>query len=161
MVEIAKALLVDDESWLLDRVCETVEWEKFGLKLMGSCVNALDALDLMINEMPDILITDIIMPTMNGLELIKRAKEMNPNLECVILSGYAEFEFARTAMSLGVKHYLLKPFSKEEFEEVLEQSASMLSKRRKEYIDKLDVRTERVEYLAKELQKSYENGGNS
>ena len=159
MVEIAKALLVDDESWLLDRVCETVEWEKFGLKLMGSCVNALDALDLMINEMPDILITDIIMPTMNGLELIKRAKEMNPNLECVILSGYAEFEFARTAMSLGVKHYLLKPFSKEEFEEVLEQSASMLSKRRKEYIDKLDVRTERVEYLAKELQKSYENGG--
>lgn len=159
MAEIVKVLVVDDEKWLLDRVCETVEWKRFGLKLMCGCENALDALDLMLNEIPDILITDIMMPTIDGLELIRRAKDMNPNLECVILSGYAEFEFARTAMSLGVKHYLLKPFSMEEFERVLEQCVNLLGKRRREYINRLEARTERVEYLAKELRGSYENGG--
>ncbi|HJC56439.1 MAG TPA: response regulator [Candidatus Eisenbergiella intestinipullorum] len=114
MGEKIKLLLVDDESFLCEQISSNVSWESFGAELIGYCDNAMDALEQMIDEMPDILITDIRMPVMNGLELIARAKQMNPLLQCVILSGYAEFTLAQAALREGVQNYLLKPFSRAE-----------------------------------------------
>ena len=87
MGERIKLLLVDDESFLCEQISANVPWENYGIELIGYCDNAVDALEQMIDEMPDILITDIKMPVMNGLELIARAKQMNPFLQCIILVG--------------------------------------------------------------------------
>lgn len=150
-------MLVDDEQFVLEQIRKIVAWEKMGLELIGCCTNAVEALDYMINEMPDILITDIKMPVVDGLELIAKTKQMNPLIECVVLSGYAEFDLARSAMEQGVKHYLLKPFSKAEFEAVLEKIRGHILEGRQEQVLKLEKRTEIVEKIAWELQILKEN----
>lgn len=152
MGERLKLLLVDDEQFFLEQISENVSWEDFGVELIGSCENAMDALEQMIDEMPDILITDIKMPVMNGLELIARAKQMNPLLYCVVLSGYAEFTLAQAAMEQGVQNYLLKPFSKSEFESTLNKCCEQIRRNRSEKRMDLEQRTESVTRLFQELQ---------
>lgn len=151
MGEQLKVLLVDDELFLLEQISENVSWESLGVELIGSCENAMDALEQMIDEMPDILITDIKMPVMNGLELITRAKQMNPLLYCVVLSGYAEFTLAQAAIEKGVQNYLLKPFSKSEFESTLRRCCDQIRKNRSEKRMDLEYRTESVSKLFSEL----------
>lgn len=152
MGEMLKLLLVDDELFFLEQISENVSWEDFGVELIGSCENAMDALEQMIDEMPDILITDIKMPVMNGLELIARAKQMNPLLHCVVLSGYAEFTLAQAAIEQGVQNYLLKPFSKSEFEGTLRKCCEQIRRNRSEKRMDLEQRTESVTRLFGELQ---------
>ena len=149
--ERIKLLLVDDESFLCKQICTNVSWESFGVEMMGYCDNAMDALEQMIDEMPDILITDIKMPVMNGLELIARAKQMNPFLQCVILSGYAEFTLAQAAIEQGVQNYLLKPFSRAELESTLQKCCAQIQKDRSERKLELEQRTELVSRLFQEL----------
>ena len=151
MGERIKLLLVDDEIFLCEQISANVPWENYGIELIGYCDNALDALDKMIDEMPDILITDIKMPVMNGLELISRARQMNPFLQCIILSGYAEFTLAKAAIEQGVKNYLLKPFSRTELESTLQQCCVQLQKDRSEKKMNLQERTENVSRLFQEL----------
>ncbi|MBP2000200.1 two-component system response regulator YesN [Paenibacillus shirakamiensis] len=86
--------------------------------------NGRQALDMLKEEPCDVLITDIKMPFMDGLQLAKEARSLLPHLRVIILSGHGEFEYARTAISLQVTHYLLKPIEEEEFREVL--NATML-----------------------------------
>ncbi|HJC22211.1 MAG TPA: response regulator [Candidatus Eisenbergiella merdavium] len=151
MGERVKLLLVDDESFLCEQICANIAWESFGIELIGYCDNAMDALEQMIDEMPDILITDIRMPVMSGLELIARAKQMNPALQCVILSGYAEFTLAQAAIEQGVKNYLLKPFSKAELEDTLQKCCGQIQKSRSEKRMELQERTEMVSRLFQEI----------
>lgn len=152
MNKILKVMLVDDETFVLERIRKTITWGGMGFELIGCCTNALVALDCMVDEMPDILITDVKMPVMNGLELIERTKRMNPLVECVVLSGYAEFDIAKTAMQQGVKHYLLKPFSKADFEIVLEKCKKQILSQMHEPVIRLEKRTEIIEQIAWELQ---------
>lgn len=157
MEAMVKLLLVDDEFFVLDQIRQCISWEEFGVELIGCCENAMDALEEMINEVPDILITDIKMPLMDGLELVARAKQMNPAIQCVVLSGYAEFALAKAAMNQGVFNYLLKPFSKTEFEDVLSKCIEKIRKSRSERILQLEQRTELISKLAAELQILKEN----
>lgn len=152
MSEGIKVILVDDEAFVLELIRKAIDWEGIGVELIGCCTNAMAALDCMIDETPDILITDIKMPVMNGLELIKKMKQMNPQVECIVLSGYAEFDFAKTAMEQGVKHYLLKPFSKTEFEGVLKTCKDQILSRRQGQVMDLQKRNELVEKLVWKLQ---------
>lgn len=157
MGEKIKLLLVDDESFLCEQISANVPWENFGVELIGYSDNAMDALEQMIDEMPDILITDIKMPVMNGLELIARAKQMNPALQCVILSGYAEFTLAQAAIKQGVQNYLLKPFSRAELENTLQKCCDQILKERSEKKMELEQRTESVSRLFQELKELKEN----
>lgn len=152
MEAMIKVLLVDDEFFVLDQIRQCISWEKFGVELIGCCGNAVEALEAMIDETPDILITDIKMPLMNGLELIDKVKQMNPFVECVVLSGYGEFSLAKAAMDQGVFSYLLKPFSELEFEEMLHKCCAQILKRRTERNIQYEHRTEIVSELARELQ---------
>lgn len=156
-MNVVKLMLVDDEAFVLEQIQKTIEWKQIGVELIGCCTNAMDALACMIDEVPDILVTDVRMPIMNGLELIEKTKRMNPLIECVVLSGYAEFDLAKTAMEQGVKYYLLKPFSKTEFETVLENCKKQIWDRTHEKIINLDKRTELTEKIAWELQLLKEN----
>ena len=139
-----KLLFVDDEPFVCEQIADSIDWERLGIEVIGICESPVDALDQMVNEAPDILITDIKMPGMDGLDLIAKAKQVNPVLESVILSGYAEFSFAQTALQLGVKNYLLKPFSEEELEEVLEKVCGQIRNRRLEKKKTLEWRREMV-----------------
>lgn len=103
-----KVMLVDDDYPVLELIHFAIDWEALGLSVIGLHENGVRALEAAEAEMPDILITDIGMPQMDGLELIGRLKERKPNLRAAILSCHSEFEYARQAMKLQVQDYLLK-----------------------------------------------------
>ncbi|MEF2245445.1 response regulator [Paenibacillus sp. IITD108] len=115
-----KVLLVDDEKTILQGISMLVEWEKLGTALIGTAMNGSLAYDMVLQETPDIIITDIKMPIMNGLELIKKVKHVKPKVKFIILSGHEEFDFAKQAMEFGVQHYLLKPCNPQKISTVLD-----------------------------------------
>ena len=106
-----KILIADDEYWTREKFRHMIQWEKYSLEFMEPAVDGEDVLEKMKAEMPDILITDIRMPFMDGLELCKLVKKELPNIKILILSGYDEFDYAKEAIRLGVTEYLLKPIS--------------------------------------------------
>ena len=116
-----KVIIADDE----ERVCRLVQvladWDALGMEVAGTASNGLEALELVKQVRPDILITDIRMPGCYGLELIQHAKESLPQLEIVIISGYAHFEYAQSAIKHGVGDYLLKPIQKGELMATLQK----------------------------------------
>lgn len=114
-----KLLLVDDEAIIREGIVRMIDWARLNIRVTDACDNALSALESMTDEMPDILMTDIKMPGMDGLELVERAMTLNPELQCVILSGHDAFAFAQRAIHMGVRDYLLKPCTKEEMEQAL------------------------------------------
>lgn len=114
-------LLVDDEKSVVEAISRLVPWEEYGVRLAGCCLNGFDAIKIVECEQPDIVITDIKMPVMDGIELIRKVREMGYDKEFIVLSGYNEFELAQEAMKEGVKHYLLKPCGEEEIREAIEE----------------------------------------
>ncbi|MBD2869809.1 response regulator transcription factor [Paenibacillus arenilitoris] len=104
-----KVLLVDDERIIVEGISRTVDWEAHRTELIGTARNGLEALSFIETHMPDIVISDIKMPGMNGLQLVEKVNERFPHIAFILLSGFSEFDYARTAMQFGVKHYLLKP----------------------------------------------------
>ncbi|UPK41398.1 response regulator transcription factor [Paenibacillus pabuli] len=114
-------LLVDDEPWILEGLRSMINWDKYGYRICGEAENGNDAWVLIKNLQPDLVFTDIHMPSVNGLELINRS---NGGLarppRFVILSGYDSFEYAKLALNLRVEDYLLKPIDEVEIESLLE-----------------------------------------
>ncbi len=103
-----EVMMVDDDYPVLELLSETIPWEQLGLRLNGLYDNGANAYEGAIQAMPDILITDIGMPKMDGLELIKRLKELKPDLRVVILSCHSEFHYAQQAIKLNVQDYVVK-----------------------------------------------------
>ncbi|MEK3889539.1 response regulator transcription factor [Bacillus sp. FSL K6-3431] len=104
-----KVLLVDDERIILDGISSFIQWESLGTNLIGTAKNGMEAFRIIEEQQPDIVISDIKMPGMNGLELVKKTNAVYPDIRFIMLSGFAEFDYAKQAMQYGVKHYLLKP----------------------------------------------------
>lgn len=118
-----KMLIVDDEKVIRESISAIIDWASIGVELVAVCKDGIEAFDTILDEYPDIVMTDIKMPGLSGLDLIQKVKEAELNVEFVILSGYGEFEFAQTAMKYGVKHYLLKPCNEEEIIQVMQECA--------------------------------------
>ena len=106
-----KVFLVEDEMVIRRGIKNSIDWEKEGYIFCGEASDGELAYPMIIKEKPDILITDIRMPFMDGLELCKLVKKELPNIKILILSGYDEFDYAKEAIRLGVSEYLLKPIS--------------------------------------------------
>lgn len=106
-----RVLLVDDEEDVREGLVVEVDWEALDLRIVGLAENGREALEMAERVEPDIVVTDISMPFMDGLELARRLRERNPLVKVVILTGYDEFDYARQAVSISVDEYLLKPFS--------------------------------------------------
>ncbi|WP_379155701.1 response regulator [Paenibacillus sp. sgz5001063] len=106
-----KVMLVDDEILIRESIRECVDWEREGFIYCGDASDGELALPLIGEKLPDILITDIKMPFMNGLELSSVVRQRFPKIKIIILSGHDDFQYARTALRLGVEDYCLKPFS--------------------------------------------------
>lgn len=122
-----KVFLVDDEPFILEGLSDAVDWSSFGLELTGRAENGQQALE-MLREVPaDILITDITMPIMNGLELIRNVRQFRPGLKIIILSGYNEFNYLKEGMALGIENYLLKPVNFKELTDTLQNTVERLN----------------------------------
>ena len=122
-----KLVIADDERIIRETISTIIDWKQYDIELVGLCKNGLEAYDMILDESPDIVLTDIRMPGMDGLELIQRISQTDLNTQFIILSGYGEFEYAKTAMKYGVRHYLLKPCSEVQILESIQDIAQDLS----------------------------------
>jgi len=114
-----KVMLVDDERLILQGILNIIDWEKLGMKVIHMAENGKEALEKNKENPVDIIITDINMPVITGLELIKTMRKINKRVKFIVLSGYDDFSYARTAMKYGVENYILKPIDEEELEATL------------------------------------------
>lgn len=114
-----KVLIADDEIKVVQLIKSLIHWESLKLELISIANNGIRALSDIELLKPDILITDIRMPGYDGIELIKRAKEFNPDIDIIIISGYQQFDYAHHAIKYDVKDYLLKPLKEEEINHTL------------------------------------------
>ena len=124
-----KVIIADDEK-LICRLIETlIDWRALDMEIVGKAENGLEALRMVKELQPHLLITDIRMPGCDGLDLIRQAREFSPELEIVIISGYAHFEYAKTAIAYGVGSYILKPVNQAELKKTLEKIVLRLEER--------------------------------
>ncbi|MEG0365576.1 MAG: response regulator [Coprobacillus sp.] len=107
-------IVADDEYELRRAIIETVCWEEIGFKIIGEAENGIEALELVETLEPDILLTDIKMPFITGIDLARKVREIRPAMQIVFLSGYDDFSYAQQAIQYNIIKYLLKPISKEE-----------------------------------------------
>lgn len=114
-------VVVDDEKLIAKNIAKNIEKLSSNFQVVNIFSNGLDALDFIKENPPHVVFTDIRMPLMDGLELAKEMADINSPAKCVILTGYADFSYAKTAMQNGVVDYLLKPVNAEELEKVLKQ----------------------------------------
>ncbi|MBW5449285.1 response regulator [Cohnella sp. CFH 77786] len=126
-------LIADDEAIFRDYLRQALDWEALGFRICGEARNGVEALELSERMKPDLALVDINMPLMDGLALTEELKKRYPLMDIILVTGHNEFDYARTAIRLGVEDYILKPFSKDEL-------VLTLLKCRQKYRDTLEAR---------------------
>ncbi len=126
-----KIILVDDEAEIRQGMIKKINWEELGFLVVGEAENGIEALDIIDKTSPDIVITDIRMPFMDGIKLSENIKYRFPTTKVVIISGFDEFEYAQTAIGLGVLRYILKPINAIEMSELLREIKQILDDERR------------------------------
>lgn len=127
-----KILLVDDEILVRDAIRENIDWEKLDCELIGDCENGKQAVEFVKTHEVDIVLTDILMPYMDGMELSHFLHDNYPDILIVIFSGFGEFEYAKKAIQYNVSEYMLKPVTAMELTKVIENMKEKLDSRKKE-----------------------------
>lgn len=127
-----RLLIVDDEEIEREGMAQLIPWGKYDVELAGTAWNGADGLEKIRFTRPDIVLTDIKMPVMDGIGLIRTAKEEFPAVEFIVLSGYGEYEYTSQAMELGVRHYVLKPCDEERIAEVLCKAKEEIEQKRRQ-----------------------------
>jgi len=129
-----KILLVEDEIFMRKGIIKLIDWGRLGFEIAYEAGNGQEALEILKNEKVDVIITDIKMPVMDGIELIKKISEKFENKPpIIIISGYNEFEFAKAAIKYGVNDYLLKPIDENELIQTLEKIKTRILSEKEEY----------------------------
>lgn len=134
-----KVVIADDEERICRLIEALVDWKGIGLELEAVAHNGIEACETVSRTKPDILITDIRMPGCSGLALIEQVKKSLPELEIIIISGYAHFEYAQQAIKFGVGDYLLKPVNKAELNSTLEKLKNRIISRKESEQDKAEL----------------------
>ncbi len=125
-----KVILVDDEIWSLEGLAASFDWEKKGFQVIGKYTDSLKAICHIKEQKPDVVFTDIRMPDVTGLEIMKEIRKTGLNVEFIIVSGYAEFEYAREAVRQGAYDFLLKPIDMDETDSILDRLRETMDHRR-------------------------------
>jgi YesN/AraC family two-component response regulator len=125
-----RAFIADDEVWVRSLLKNMIDWKRLGIQLVGEASTGTDALAGCLKIHPDILITDIKMADLDGLELIHSLKTVSPELETIVISGHSDFAFAQRAIRESVCDYVLKPINKLEFEFILSRAVERIVHRR-------------------------------
>ena len=127
-----RMLIADDEDIICEAIRNLIDWKSLGVEIVAVCENGLEAYDAVLDEYPDIVLTDIKMPGLSGLELIARLRQAGGQIEFIILSGYEEFSFATEAMRHGVRHYLLKPCNEQDIIAAVKDAARVCTARKQQ-----------------------------
>ncbi len=125
-----KVLIVDDEQIIRRSMETSIKWTSFGCEVVATARNGSEAYQFIIDNYPDIIITDIKMPVMDGLELIEKVRLLDGDVEFIVLSGYDDFSLAQRAMRFGVKYYLLKPTNKTDLINTMQQVVQEITTKR-------------------------------
>ena len=141
-----KMMVVDDNRRHLNQICEILDWGDFGIEIVGSYVNAEELLSNFDALNPKIIISDIMMPSMNGIELAKRIREKNADTNILFLSSSSEFDYAKKAIDLNIFGYILKPIVGEEVETVIKGLIKKIEKEEKEKDEILTLLKKEKEY---------------
>ena len=120
-MEPYRVLLADDEEEIRVGISRKIDWAGLGFQLVGEAENGQEALELAEQLRPDVVLTDIKMPFMDGLALSRIVREELPGIKIIIISGYDDFEYAREAISIGVDQYILKPVTRMSLRKVLQE----------------------------------------
>ena len=123
-------LIVDDEEIEREGMAQFIPWDSYEMKVADTARNGAEGLEKIAKYKPDLAIVDIKMPVMNGIEMIRQAKEQYPDMTFVVLSGYGDYEFTSQAMELGVRHYILKPCDESKMIPVLNKAIAELEEAR-------------------------------
>lgn len=118
-MEYYKILLADDETEIRDGMIRKLDWNALGFEIAGAAENGIEALELLEQTEPDVILTDIKMPFMDGLEFIEKAVEILPSVKIIVFSGFDDFEYAQRAIKLNVEEYMLKPISAKQLAQTL------------------------------------------
>ena len=116
-----RVFLADDEPWILISLKNLIDWGECGFVICGEATDGIKAWERIVRTKPDLIISDIKMPGMDGIELIKKVREEKLRAEVVIISGYSDFEYARAGLKYGCTDYLIKPVDEEELVGCLEK----------------------------------------
>ncbi|RCX16753.1 two-component system response regulator YesN [Fontibacillus phaseoli] len=146
-----KVLLIDDEPGALEGMQLWIDWERLGFEIVGTCGNGAEGLRSIGELNPDLVVTDVNMPLMDGLEMIESwQKNGDRKISFVIVSGYSEFDYARRAMRYGIAHYLLKPIEQDEAEKELQAAyQELLQEYEEQHISQIASYEETVSLLKK------------
>jgi two-component system response regulator YesN len=127
-----KLLIVDDEPLIRKGISKLIDYEELAVGSVFEAADGISALKIVKRENPDIVLTDINMPGMDGLEFAKKAREFNPGIKIAVITGYDYFDYAVTALKTGVDDYVLKPVSREDITNIIKKLINILKKERAE-----------------------------
>ncbi len=149
MSRTRKVLIVDDEIKVGQLVKRLIQWDKLGLICIGLVTDGQTAYETILSESPDIVITDIRMPVLTGLEMIQKASEQGVKCHFIVVSGYKYFDYAQKALKYGVENYLLKPIDEEELNQQLLKIVEEEEQRedKQQQVDKIEKKLEDSKYL--------------
>lgn len=123
-----RIMIIDDEFYFREALKISLPWHELGFEICGEAKNGKDALEKVEGLKPDIIIADINMPIMDGLEFIQNIKDKGANIKIIILTGHSEFNYAKQALQLGVNNYILKPVDEEELKRTLLELKGLIQK---------------------------------
>ena len=121
-----KVVIIDDEPKIVEGLTKTIHWEKWNCKVVGSAYDGHEGLELIRKERPNIIITDINMPRLNGLNMVAGIRSQFPDVQITILTGFRDFDYAQEAIHLGVNRFLLKPSKMDQLQEAIEYMTNSL-----------------------------------
>ena len=143
-----KVVIIDDEPIIVEGLSKVIQWEKYGCEIAGTAYDGNEGLELIEEVKPDIVFSDIAMPGLQGLQMIAELREEHRDMMITILTGYRDFDFAQTAINLGVCRFLLKPSNLAEIEEAVRYMVDTL--RRKEEQEEVPEKEEEQEEQQRE-----------
>lgn len=140
-------VVADDEDELREALCRMLPWEELGFSLVGSANNGLDALELVEKLEPDLLMTDIRMPFISGIELARQVREIRPFMHIAFLSGFDDFEYAKQAIQYNIVSYMLKPLTMEGLQKELVQIREKMDAQFERFREQTQLQAERENFL--------------
>lgn len=160
MKSLYTVIVVDDEEEIRQGIIQKVQWEQVGFQVIGEAGNGADALELVEKLEPDLVITDIRMPFLTGIELARAIREIRPTVQIAFLSGYDDFKYAQQAIQYNIVSYMLKPISAKELEEELVKIKNIMDKKVEEFTKESHDNTEisKTEFLMSLILDSYQQG---